>query len=109
MRRTCAYTAQVLAFIARVFDNCMERQWRRYVYIMIFSRSLLFSIVLFFTVAQSAFAGFGVTPPYVTNPSLTRNSIYEQKIYLVRSNPDTDLKATISIDVPGVNDWFTVN
>ena len=56
----------------------------------------------------SVHAGFGVTPPYVTNPSLTRNSVYEQTIYLVRSDPSTDLKATISIDVPGVNDWFTI-
>lgn len=53
-------------------------------------------------------AGFGITPPYVTNSSLTRNSIYEQVIYLVRSDPTTDLKATISIDVPGINEWFTV-
>ncbi len=76
---------------------------------MILLRSLLLSIVLFFTFAQCSFAGFGVTPPYVTNPSLTRNSVYEQKIYLVRSDPTTDLKATISIDVPGVNEWFTIN
>ncbi len=76
---------------------------------MTFLRSLLLSIAVFFTFAQVSLAGFGVTPPYVTNPSLTRNSVYEQKIYLVRSDPTTDLKATISIDVPGVNDWFTVN
>ncbi len=53
-------------------------------------------------------AGFGITPPYVTNSSLTRNSQYEQTIYLVRSDPTSDLKATISIDVPGVNEWFTI-
>lgn len=57
---------------------------------------------------HSVHAGFGVTPPYVTNASLTRNSVYEQTIYLVRSDPTADLKATISIDVPGVNDWFTI-
>ena len=64
---------------------------------------------MFFMLAPSAQAGFGVTPPYVTNASLTRNSVYEQTIFLVRSDPTTDLKATISVDVPGVNDWFTVN
>ncbi len=57
---------------------------------------------------QPVHAGFGVTPPYVSNVSLTRNSVYEQTIYLVRSDPTSDLKATISIDVPGVNDWFSI-
>lgn len=53
-------------------------------------------------------AGFGITPPYVTNSSLTRNSVYEQTIFLVRNDPDNDLKATISIDVPEVNHWFEI-
>jgi len=76
---------------------------------MKFSRSFLVGAAMFFVFVQQAFAGFGVTPPYVTNTSLTRNSVYEQTIYLVRSDPTTDLKATISIDVPGVNEWFTIN
>jgi hypothetical protein len=71
-------------------------------------RSIVFLIVIFFGFSHISYAGFGVTPPYVTNASLTRNSVYEQKIFLVRSDPSTDLKATVSIDVPGVNDWFTI-
>ncbi len=55
-----------------------------------------------------AYAGFGITPPYLRNSSLTRNSVYEQTILLVRSDPTTALKAQISIDVPGINDWITV-
>jgi hypothetical protein len=35
-----------------------------------------------------ASAGFGITPPYVRNTSLTRNSIYEQQILLVRGDPN---------------------
>jgi hypothetical protein len=76
---------------------------------MKFLRSFIVSIAVLFFSASSAHAGFGVTPPYVSNVSLTRNSVYEQKIFLVRSDPSTDLKATISIDVPGVNDWFVIN
>lgn len=72
-------------------------------------RFVIFFAVTLFTFANVSFAGFGVTPPYVTNVSLTRNSVYEQTIYLVRSDPSTDLKATVSIDVPGVNEWFTIN
>ncbi|HEU4677828.1 MAG TPA: hypothetical protein VFS75_03885 [Candidatus Paceibacterota bacterium] len=72
-------------------------------------RSFLAVMALFVVSAQYAYAGFGVTPPYVSNVSLTRNSVYEQTIYLVRSDPSTDLKATVSVDVPGINDWFTIN
>ncbi len=75
---------------------------------MKFLRSFLFLIAVIFLNAQPLFAGFGVTPPYVTNVSLTRNSVYEQTIYLVRSDPSTALKATVSIDVPGINDWVTI-
>jgi uncharacterized membrane protein len=75
---------------------------------MKFLRSFLFLIAVFFVNVQPLFAGFGVTPPYVTNVSLTRNSVYEQTIYLVRSDPSTALKATISIDVPGINEWVTI-
>lgn len=75
---------------------------------MRFSRSLFLLSLLVFSVCSTAYAGFGITPPYVTNSSLTRNSQYEQTIYLVRSDPTSALKATISIDVPGVSDWFTI-
>ncbi|MDB9944458.1 hypothetical protein OAD26_00465 [bacterium] len=66
------------------------------------------SILFFFLVSEVTHAGFGITPPYVQNSSLTRNSVYEQRILLVRSDPRTPLKATISLDVPGINDWFEI-
>jgi hypothetical protein len=70
---------------------------------------LVFCILTIFLLCiHFVHAGFGVTPPYVSNTSLTRNSIYEQTIFLVRSDPVSDLKATITIDVPGVNEWFTI-
>lgn len=71
-------------------------------------RSFIFTIVAFFVFAHTTYAGFGVTPPYVNNVSLTRNSVYEQVIYLVRNDPTSDLKATVSVDVPGINDWITI-
>ncbi len=74
----------------------------------VFARTLIIIAFFFVGVFQTAFAGFGITPPYVTNASLTRNSVYEQVIYLVRNDPTSDLKATISIDVPGINEWFTI-
>ncbi len=71
-------------------------------------RPLFFIVFLLFGYFNVASAGFGITPPYVSNSSLTRNSTYEQTIFLVRSDPTADLKATISIDVPGINEWFTI-
>jgi hypothetical protein len=58
--------------------------------------------------ASIAEASFGITPPYVRNTSLTRNSIYEQQILLVRGTPDTEQIAEVSIDAPGIEDWLTI-
>ena len=70
---------------------------------------VLFSIIIFGLVSSTnVFAGFGITPPYVKNRSLTRNSIYEQTIYLVRSDPVNDLMVEATLDVPGINDWFEI-
>jgi hypothetical protein len=74
----------------------------------VFARTFALTALLFVGFFNTVYAGFGITPPYVTNASLTRNSVYEQVIYLVRSDPTSDLKATINIDVPGVNEWFTI-
>jgi len=65
--------------------------------------------LLFFIVGiEIARAGFGITPPYVRNTSLTRNSTYEQQILLVRGNPDVPLKAEITLDAPEIQDWIEV-
>ena len=54
-------------------------------------------------------AGFGITPPYVNNHRLTRGSVYEQKITLVRSDPSEDLKTTITMNIPGIESWFIID
>jgi hypothetical protein len=68
------------------------------------------SIVLLFFIfgTEIARAGFGITPPYVRNTSLTRNSTYEQQILLVRGNPDDAQKALIVVDAPEIADWIQV-
>lgn len=53
-------------------------------------------------------AGFGITPPYVRNTSLIRNSIYEQQILLVRSDVKTFQKAEITVDAPEIEDWIEI-
>jgi len=69
---------------------------------------LLFPVLFMSTGITEVFAGFGITPPYVRNTSLTRNSTYEQQILLVRSNANSDQKAEISIDAPEIQDWLQI-
>jgi hypothetical protein len=58
---------------------------------------------------HKASAGFGITPPYVQNDSLTRGSSYTQKIVLSRSDALDDLNVQVTIAVPGANDWITID
>ncbi len=58
---------------------------------------------------HTASAGFGITPPYVRNDRLTRGTVYEQRITLVRSDPIDELKAEISMNIPGVEAWFSID
>lgn len=80
---------------------------------LLFSTSI-FRVVALVTVfyivfgASFAFAGFGITPPYVRNTSLTRNSVYEQQILLVRGDPNMPLNAQVVVDAPEIQDWITI-
>lgn len=65
--------------------------------------------VLFFVHAQSVYAGFGITPPYVRNDRLTQGSTFTQEIILVRGDPVEDLKAEITLNVPGIEDWISID
>ncbi|MCA9359793.1 hypothetical protein KC850_02015 [Candidatus Kaiserbacteria bacterium] len=70
---------------------------------------VLFLPVLFFSTGiYKAEAGFGITPPYVRNTSLTRNSTYEQQILLVRGDANIAQKAEIIIDAPDIEGWIEV-
>jgi hypothetical protein len=79
--------------------------------ILVRKLSILFVLVpvLFVSLGLGeVLAGFGITPPYVRNTSLTRNSIYEQQILLVRGNPNVAQRAEVTIDAPGFEDWIEV-
>lgn len=64
--------------------------------------------IVFLATSHFVLAGFGVTPPYFRNSSLTRNSTYEQQILLVRGDPNVPLKATVILDAPEIASWITV-
>jgi len=69
---------------------------------------LLIPLVFVRTGFGEAYAGFGITPPYVRNTSLTRNSVYEQQILLVRGDANVGQRAEITIDAPGFEDWIEI-
>ena len=70
---------------------------------------LLFAAVFFVSSAGLVHAGFGITPPYVRNDRLTRGTVYEQKITLVRSDPIDDLEAEITMNIPGIEPWISID
>ena len=74
----------------------------------LFQLTILVVIIYFAFGSLVASASFGITPPYVRNTSLTRNSTYEQQILLVRGDPNTPLNAQIVIDAPEIQDWIEI-
>jgi hypothetical protein len=74
----------------------------------LFQLSTLVVILYFAFGTLVASASFGITPPYVRNTSLTRNSTYEQQILLVRGDPNVPLNAQIVIDAPEIQDWIEI-
>ena len=70
---------------------------------------VLTALVLLFTSAREAYAGFGITPPSVRNDRLTQGSVYTQEITLVRGDPVEDLKAEVTFNVPSINGWFSID
>ena len=74
----------------------------------LFVFALLLPVFFLSVGTHTAFAGFGITPPYVKNTSLVRNSTYEQQILLVRSDPNDAQRAEITIDAPEIASWIQI-
>lgn len=75
--------------------------------------SVIISTLSFFAIflfgAHTAFAGFGITPPYLRSDTLTQGSHFTQEIIIVRGDPVEDLQTDITINAPGINQWITVD
>ncbi len=79
---------------------------------MFFKKIGLVLIVIFlftFGLTQTVKAGFGVTSPYVENDRLTPGAHYEKKMIIVRGDPTEDWKAELTINVPGADDWISID
>lgn len=70
---------------------------------------LAISIFIFFGLAPVVQAGFGVTSPYLENDLLIQGAHYQKKMEIVRSDPVEDWQAEITIEVPGANDWISID
>ena len=97
----------VIVFSPNVLDNRVIHM--RFIFITpaahFFVPVVVFSLVF---IPVFAYASFGITPPYVRNTSLTRNSTYEQQILLVRGNPSDDLRAEVVVDAPDLIGWIEI-
>jgi len=66
-------------------------------------------LVLILAWGNSVQAGFGISPPAVKSDRLVPGSYYEQKILLLRSEANEDLKAEVAIDAPEIEKWITLD
>lgn len=66
-------------------------------------------LLLFFSWAQAAQAGFGVSPPRIKNHQLTPGSTYSVNIMLLRSSAEEDLKAQVKINSPEIESWIKID
>jgi hypothetical protein len=72
-------------------------------------RGAILGTLFFLLSFQPAGAGFGITPPYVKNDSLARDSVYTQRVVISRSDPVEDLRADVTVNVPGADEWIAVD
>lgn len=70
---------------------------------------VIVSVLLWAGFADIALAGFGITPPYVRNDTLRPGSEYTQEIIIVRSDPVEDLNAELTMNLPGIESWFSTD
>lgn len=54
-------------------------------------------------------ASFGISPPWITNYYLTPGSYFEKTVYLIRGEPDVEMRAEASIDAPEIEKWIKID
>ena len=84
------------------------KQHMRHVMNRLFIFALLFPVFFMSLGIPFAEASFGITPPYVKNTSLVRNSTYEQQILLVRGDPNVGQIAEVVVDAPEIASWIQI-
>lgn len=73
-----------------------------------YKKTIPIFLILFISIANICFAGFGISPPYVSSENLMPGSHYEQNISLIRSDIDKEAKVIIQRDLGEINDWIKI-
>lgn len=55
-----------------------------------------------------ALAGFGISPPSVTNKDLVPGSFYQQDVYLLQGVSDTAVNVEVTVDAGKINNWIKI-
>jgi hypothetical protein len=74
-----------------------------------FLSSFFLALIALLAGANTALAGFGISPPYVKNNQIVPGSHYEQKITLLRSSAEEDLRAEITVNAPEIESWISID
>jgi len=71
------------------------------------SRIILFIFSLLF-LANPANAGFGISPARIENDILLRGSVLNKTIYLVQSNPSSDVVVNVNVVPSKISKWIEI-
>ena len=78
-----------------------------------FRRKITLIIFCFIIILSSwpncVLAGFGISPPHIKNKQLVPGSHYEQKITLLRSSAEEELRAKLKINAPDIKSWISID
>ena len=76
----------------------------------VFFAALLASFFAVFGGANTSFAAFGISPPFLNADHLVPGITYVQTIYLVQDQPDADLPIGATLNVPEhMRSWITID
>ena len=66
--------------------------------------------IAFFAATGTSLAAFGISPPFLNADHLVPGVTYDQTIYLVQDQPDTDLTIAATLDVPdSIKSWVAID
>ncbi len=78
---------------------------------MFLKKIIIVSIIFLFSfsLVVPALAGFGISPPWVRNKNLLPGTSFEETIYLVQKDPDTELYIKAEIESSEIENWIKID
>uniref|UniRef100_A0A7C4M0F1 Uncharacterized protein n=1 Tax=candidate division CPR3 bacterium TaxID=2268181 RepID=A0A7C4M0F1_UNCC3 len=69
----------------------------------------IFVVSLIIAGKVNASGGLGIVPANITEDKLTRGSVLEKTINITREDTKEALKAKVTTNIPGADDWISIN